>query len=201
MHAFFSVAMLAAATIAAPASAAIVNLDFTGALSGNLFPEGSILEFHGSYDDSAQPAFDSDQIAFYDTPVFDFKVDGQNYESYSYQYGNVQDDGSLESFTIPFRFRNSNLGVRYTTFNLTFSATGRDLIHDLQLPDAASLAQFNGVIRLSAADDNSRVSTATYVQGVPAVPEPATWALMIGGMGLIGGTMRRRKASVIVSNA
>nr|WP_084192404.1 PEPxxWA-CTERM sorting domain-containing protein [Parasphingorhabdus marina] len=27
----------------------------------------------------------------------------------------------------------------------------------------------------------------------PAVPEPATWAMMIGGFGLVGGAMRRRK--------
>lgn len=28
-----------------------------------------------------------------------------------------------------------------------------------------------------------------------AVPEPAAWALMIGGFGLVGGTMRRRRAA------
>ena len=27
-----------------------------------------------------------------------------------------------------------------------------------------------------------------------AVPEPATWAMMIGGFGLAGATLRRRKA-------
>jgi len=29
---------------------------------------------------------------------------------------------------------------------------------------------------------------------LPPVPEPATWAMMLGGFGLIGGTMRRQKA-------
>jgi hypothetical protein len=32
--------------------------------------------------------------------------------------------------------------------------------------------------------------------GTPAVPEPATWAMMIAGFGLVGGVMRRRRASV-----
>lgn len=35
--------------------------------------------------------------------------------------------------------------------------------------------------------------TLTYTGG--AVPEPASWALMIGGFGLVGASMRRRRAS------
>lgn len=31
---------------------------------------------------------------------------------------------------------------------------------------------------------------------VPAVPEPASWALMIGGLGLVGSVMRRRATKV-----
>ncbi len=38
----------------------------------------------------------------------------------------------------------------------------------------------------------------TYFQGeVGAVPEPATWALMIGGFGLAGTVLRRRGTSVV----
>lgn len=36
---------------------------------------------------------------------------------------------------------------------------------------------------------------AGNAQGIPAVPEPASWALMVGGFGLVGGTLRRRKVS------
>jgi hypothetical protein len=31
---------------------------------------------------------------------------------------------------------------------------------------------------------------------IAAVPEPASWALMLGGFGLVGGAMRRRRTSV-----
>ena len=34
---------------------------------------------------------------------------------------------------------------------------------------------------------------------VAAVPEPATWAMMIGGVGLVGGTLRRRAAKTLAS--
>jgi len=43
----------------------------------------------------------------------------------------------------------------------------------------------------AACDANFRFTNA-----VAAVPEPASWALMIGGMALIGGAARRRRARV-----
>ncbi len=41
-------------------------------------------------------------------------------------------------------------------------------------------------------DLNFRVTGVT-----PAVPEPASWALMIGGLGLVGGALRRGKARTV----
>lgn len=43
----------------------------------------------------------------------------------------------------------------------------------------------NVYLSLAPGLSTSRVATA-------AVPEPETWAMMIGGFGLIGGTLRRR---------
>lgn len=37
-------------------------------------------------------------------------------------------------------------------------------------------------------------ASANNTVNVAAVPEPASWAMMIGGVGMVGGVMRRRKA-------
>jgi hypothetical protein len=36
-------------------------------------------------------------------------------------------------------------------------------------------------------------TAATFAAASAAVPEPASWALMLGGFGLVGGVMRRRR--------
>jgi hypothetical protein len=43
-----------------------------------------------------------------------------------------------------------------------------------------------------------QVTQATLPVAAP-IPEPATWLMMIAGMGLVGATMRRRKADVSFS--
>lgn len=40
------------------------------------------------------------------------------------------------------------------------------------------------------------IGEVAFRTAAPAVPEPATWAMMIAGMGLVGATMRRRAAWV-----
>ena len=44
-------------------------------------------------------------------------------------------------------------------------------------------------------------STLTISEAVAAIPEPATWAMMIGGFGMIGFAARRRRASPTLRRA
>lgn len=43
---------------------------------------------------------------------------------------------------------------------------------------------------------NSIASVTAVVPATAPVPEPATWAMMVGGFGLIGATVRRRRVTV-----
>ncbi|WP_250890454.1 PEPxxWA-CTERM sorting domain-containing protein [Sphingobium nicotianae] len=81
----------------------------------------------------------------------------------------------------PFVTGGQNLDTLFTHFSYTFTTAGGrlDLQFDNYLSDTTDVDAFL---------DNVRVSGA--------VPEPATWAMMIGGFALAGTAMRRRKAAV-----
>lgn len=73
---------------------------------------------------------------------------------------------------------NNNLDQTFSSAFFTFVGTGSN----------ATLSAFSGgVDNVDAILDNVTVS---------AVPEPAAWAMMIGGFALVGATSRRRKMNV-----
>ncbi len=73
------------------------------------------------------------------------------------------------------------------------AVTGLDLAaFDAMGYNIAASARDNGAYRVTTANIYSQFQA----QVGPAVPEPATWAMMIAGFGLVGGAMRRRRTSV-----
>jgi len=60
------------------------------------------------------------------------------------------------------------------------------------------LAAFDAIgwnLSVAATSSYSRTTAEIYATG--GVPEPASWALMLGGFGLVGGAMRRRQRTAI----
>lgn len=49
----------------------------------------------------------------------------------------------------------------------------------------------------STRDDYDAAFTATFGDALSAVPEPAVWAMMLAGFGLIGATARRRSSRMV----
>ena len=84
---------------------------------------------------------------------------------------------------------------------LTIQANFGDPVARIDLFFAAPLTAEGGKVAGSSNEWVSAVGHRYVVSGsvspqVAAVPEPATWAMLIGGLGLVGATMRRRAAKV-----
>jgi PEP-CTERM motif len=61
-----------------------------------------------------------------------------------------------------------------------------------------ALEQFQGVTTSAGllSFNSARDVVFSNGGGTPGVPEPASWALMIAGFGLVGAAMRRRKLAL-----
>lgn len=56
-------------------------------------------------------------------------------------------------------------------------------------------------LTITGSQDYPEFALDNVVLNAGAVPEPATWTMMIGGFGMVGGAMRRRRVSTKVSVA
>jgi hypothetical protein len=64
-------------------------------------------------------------------------------------------------------------------------------IYNVVIENAAGAELYSGQIR---ADNDAHVGTVNFDLPASPTPEPASWALMIGGFGLAGASLRRRRA-------
>lgn len=110
-------------------------------------------------------------------------------------------------------FADATLGAGSTGNLLSLTDWGRYDLGDLggsaYTDRAAALGLAGGydVLRLSlivdsyGGNDRSFTINGFAAEGTAAVPEAATWAMMIAGFGLAGAAMRRRKMSTAISFA
>ncbi len=92
----------------------------------------------------------------------------------------------------------------------TLSFSGIDMLGSVLAPNADYLGgwgQLHGTLMVKSFSD-ARGSTELHNDGLyngglltvpPAVPEPASWAMMIAGFGLVGATLRRRRSAPVLA--
>jgi len=107
---------------------------------------------------------------------------------------------TADASNIYFDFTKNNAAPSYLLFQKSFGS-GNDYT-------CASNADFNATpcyYGASAVPGSYANASASYsipqggnliVASTAAVPEPATWAMMIGGLAIVGATMRRRSLAV-----
>lgn len=81
---------------------------------------------------------------------------------------------------------------------VSFSSTGDDGMFDGVASPLANYAYTGS----GNWNQYSALNVGVQIEsGTGAVPEPATWAMMIGGFGMVGGSMRYRRRKITVSFA
>jgi hypothetical protein len=197
---------LMAATVAVPASA-VTTVSYAGG-SGALPADATVIQDFESFA-SGTPGAAIGPNAF----VYDGSVGGQSARPAFGSTGNfatVLTGGSYSISFGPTYLLSLVIGSLDTYNGLTLSYedgssqlySGGQIINDLTFPSGNQISgETNGVVayrvisgpRLTGATFTSSANSFEFDNiATGAVPEPATWAMMIGGLGLVGGFARRR---------
>ena len=197
---------LLAAVIAVPASAA-TSVSFAGG-SGALPADVTVFENFESYA-AGTPGASIGTNAF----VYSGSVDGNSARPAYGSTGNFATVLTGGSYTVSFGATNAFSFVlgsldTYNTLTLRYADgssqdyVGGQIINDLTFPSGNQVSgETNGVVtyrvtsgpKLTGATFTSSANSFEFDNlAAGAVPEPATWAMMIGGFGLIGAASRRR---------
>lgn len=119
--------------------------------------------------------------------------------------GNVLRSGSVLANTtglqfIDFAFASLTLtaGSYYTVNFRFFGDSNQNFFYDQSGAEPYAQAGFAGIDGTQAHDTSNFVLPAIRLNGIAsaAVPEPASWMLMIGGFGLVGVVARRRSTAL-----
>lgn len=210
-------ALLAAAAIAAaPATAATIDFDTLTNPDGYSYVYGPYAEDGYTLTASSCSNTGNGPLCFNSVQAFkDIDPDGASLVNYNggATLTLTADDASpfiLRSIDLSEYFDDGNFGSgtmsAFFTFNLadgtsltetrTFETRGRypvsTLTFDLGALDSFSWRPTTGTSGFLQFDN-------IVVDQIAAVPEPASWAMMIVGFGLVGGSLRRRHGTALLA--
>ncbi|WP_394763224.1 PEPxxWA-CTERM sorting domain-containing protein [Phenylobacterium sp.] len=111
------------------------------------------------------------------------------YSAYPLEYVSVGTAGDYLDIT----FANATTLAGLSIYGRPDCCSDRD-IYNFDIRDQDGQSLYSGILD---ADNTGHVGSVAFDRPVGGgVPEPATWALMIGGFGLAGGALRRRRAAL-----
>lgn len=112
-------------------------------------------------------------------------------------------DGST---SIAFTFNNFDVGESFVWLidvdNPAFATVfGNQLIGSTGYADFSNGLRGLGVFEAVVGNDDAAQFVIKTLTPSPGVPEPAAWAMMLGGFGIVGAAMRRRKDTLAITYA
>lgn len=195
-----------AAAFAAPAGSSVV-IDFNSPAAGYTLSGGLIQNI--SNGDGAKPAFSTDGagsgFGYLTTtaaasPVT-LQLDGTTgYRQVSFYWGSIDTYNTIQLLDASGNLINADL--TFSSFTGTQVAPPAD--GNQGLPQTNGRATFTigagdqGIagLRFISTGNSFEVDNIAFSS---AIPEPATWAMMIVGFGMVGAAMRRRNSAVVTA--
>lgn len=203
-----SVAPVAAAIVLAlPANATVIDFDnLASYTSGAYHEDGYVLSanfYHSSTGRAIEAVASGNSIDPTGTSVVKAsgaavtftlaREDGGAFEFGSMDFGKLTTTGNTASSTYQFFFTLADAAQTVVTKYFTFDHKNPTPItaHTAIFDDLGAITKFTFRNQSTAGQFDNIV-----LREIAPVPEPATWAMMIGGFALAGGALRRRRVAL-----
>jgi hypothetical protein len=123
-------------------------------------------------------------------------VDSQSFSVFDYPFSDNKP-------VYPFRIGAGNISesIGVSLFDRTATARSSDLISQIVDPSRFATKTFSYGLLNSTTDFFYNVTSNSMAISITAVPEPATWMMMLIGFGMVGGAARYRRRATKVTYA
>ncbi|MBT2187421.1 PEPxxWA-CTERM sorting domain-containing protein [Sphingobium nicotianae] len=89
------------------------------------------------------------------------------------------------------------MGVGFDDVTYSYAAMGSTAAFTIGAQDASGTIGTNYLYNNGSISRSELRVTSTGLPVTPSVPEPASWAMMIAGLGVVGGVLRRRQIASV----